>query len=91
MKKIVFILGLAAILFSCNRTTDKKAELDKLKKEHDKISEQISKLEKELSATSQIKADKVSVTEVTPQVFSHYIEVQGRVDGDDNIAVSAKH
>ncbi len=90
MKKILLIVVAATLLFSCNRTTDKKAELEKLQKERDKLSEQISKLEKEIGLTNLIKPDNVAITEIAPQKFSHYIEVQGKVDGDDNIGVSAK-
>lgn len=90
MKKIFLIIGTAILLFSCNRAIDKKAELEKLQKEHDKISEQIIKLEKEIGQNGIIKPDNVAIAEITPQKFVHYIEVQGKVDGDDNIGVSAR-
>lgn len=79
-------------MLSCNRNTDKKAELEKLKKEHDVISEKILELEKELASEGGDKRKEVNVavTEVKPTVFKHYIEVQGKVDGDENVAVSAR-
>lgn len=36
------------------------------------------------------KEKEVSVSEVKTREFSHYIEIQGRVDGEDNVGVSAK-
>jgi RND family efflux transporter MFP subunit len=36
------------------------------------------------------KVTAVSVTEAKPVEFNHYLEVQGKVDGEDNIAVSAQ-
>jgi RND family efflux transporter MFP subunit len=49
-------------------------------------------LEKELATDSGAskKVVNVAVTEVQTKVFKHYIEVQGKVDGDENVAVSAR-
>lgn len=92
MKRIIFLLLSLLILASCQRGNDKKAELEKLIKERDKLNEQISKLEKEVEASEGIesKTVNVAVTEIIPVTFRHYIEVQGKVDGDENVAVSAK-
>lgn len=92
MKKIIFLLSIIVILFSCNKVSDKKVELAKLVKERDKLNEKIAVLEKEIvasgdSATYKYKV--VTVLNVANQEFNHYIEVQGRVDGDENIAVTA--
>ena len=91
MKKIIIYFALIAFLVACNATTDKKAQLDKLKVEHDKLSAQIAQLETEVKPTGE-KAEQKSITvKVTPTavcVFNHYIDVQGTVDGDQNIAVS---
>lgn len=83
-------LSLIILLAACSNTLDKKAELDKLKKQHDQIAEQIKKLESELKVndSTSIKYADVLVTDVEPSEFNHYIEVQGKVDGQDNIAVA---
>jgi len=91
MKRSIIYIALIAFLVACNATTDKKAELDKLKVQHDKLANQIAQLETEVNPTGE-KAEVKSVTvKVTPSVacvFNHYIDVQGTVDGDQNIAVS---
>lgn len=95
MKKITSILILS-ILFSCGgkKTSDKQEQLEKLRKQQSEIAEQIKKLEAEMPAdTSKAAAEKiknVAVTKVAYQPFKHFIEVQGKVDADENIAVSAK-
>jgi RND family efflux transporter MFP subunit len=92
MKKSLLLMSLLLFVFACNRPTDKKAELEKLKKQHDELATQISKLEAELTAEGGLRAKtkNILVTEVTQQVFYHYIEIQGRVGGDQNIAVNCK-
>jgi membrane fusion protein, multidrug efflux system len=92
MKRLMIILSILTAFSACTPKMDKKAELEKLIKEHDKIAEQINTLQKELASDTggSKKVVNVAVTEVTPKVFKHYIEVQGKVDGDENVAVSAR-
>jgi RND family efflux transporter MFP subunit len=91
-KSIIFLL-LIAMAVACGKPSDKKAELAKLKKQHDELSIKIKDLETELQVGDSTKMDKVtavSITEAKPEAFNHYLEVQGKVDGEDNIAVSAQ-
>ncbi|MDR3652272.1 MAG: efflux RND transporter periplasmic adaptor subunit [Paludibacter sp.] len=91
MKKIIYYLAFITFLVSCGATTDKKAELDKLKAQRDKLNDQITQLENKIDPTgknSEEKATTVDVTDAVTSVFNHYIQVQGTVDGDQNIAVS---
>ena len=83
--KSIIVLALVIIAAACSSTMDKKAELEKLKKQHDKIADQIKKLETELKVndSASIKSTDVMVTEVQPSEFNHYIEVQGKVDGQE--------
>jgi|WetSurMetagenome_2_1015567.scaffolds.fasta_scaffold06551_2 RND family efflux transporter MFP subunit len=72
--------------------SDKQAQLEALKGKRDKINVEIEKLEAEIAASADSasivnKATFVSIAEMEPTKFSHYIEVQGRLDGDQNIAV----
>jgi len=91
MKKIIYYSALIAFLVSCSQNTDKKAELEKLKTQHDQLATQIAQLEAEINpegAKAEQKAITVKVTPSVECVFNHYIQVQGTVDGDQNIAVS---
>lgn len=96
MKKylIGFVL-LSLIAASCGSSkkdeagnlNDKKAELVKLKGEQQKIAEQVTKLEAEIRKADPTavttNAKLVSVMPITAQNFSHYIELQGRVDAQN--------
>jgi len=82
-----------AMAVACGKPSDKKAELAKLKKQHDELAIKIKTLETELQAGDTTKVSKVtavSITEAKPAEFNHFLEVQGKVDGEDNIAVSAQ-
>jgi RND family efflux transporter MFP subunit len=92
MKKAVLFLLMIALVAGCNNGTNKKAELEKLKAQRDKLNEQILKLENEMADEGNTSASSknVAVTQVVLSEFRHYIEIQGKVDGDENIALSAK-
>ncbi|HYK56114.1 MAG TPA: biotin/lipoyl-binding protein, partial [Flavisolibacter sp.] len=96
MKRNLVGLSIIAILAaSCGNTqkdakgtlNDQKAELQKLKAEQKKLNSQIAHLENEIKkadptaiATS---ARLVTVMPLTTQDFTHYIELQGRVDAQN--------
>lgn len=96
--KQYLITGLAAIviLSSCGSSTkdknaainDKKAQLEKLKTDKEKLDEQIKNSEAELNkldptnSTAQ-KPKLVAVQTLAPAEFNHYIELQGRVESEN--------
>ena len=91
MKKILYYFAIMAILVSCGGQANKTGELDKLKAQRDKLNAQILKLENKADTSDKkanLKAATVKVMDAAPSVFSHYIQVQGTVDADKNIAVS---
>ncbi|MBI4930974.1 MAG: efflux RND transporter periplasmic adaptor subunit [Bacteroidetes bacterium] len=92
MKKIFFTVLIFSLVAACS--SDKKAKLEKLKEKQAELKAEISKLESDIASEGGIvetgKVKEVGVTAVTPEVFKHFIEVQGRVDGDENITVSSK-
>lgn len=93
MNKTLIIMLLVVFAAACNKPGDKKAELASLKKQQDELAVKIKKLEAELQVNDTnvvSKVTPVSVTEAKPEAFNHYLEVQGKVDGEDNIAVSAE-
>ena len=89
MKKYLFLLCIAIFSLACSNP-DKKVKLEQLKKEHDKIAGQITALEKELNSSGDAKATIVGVESLVTKPFEHYIEVQGRIDGNENIGVSPR-
>ncbi len=83
--KLIIPILIFAVVVSC---TDKKAELEKLKKKQKELALKISAIEKELGDTTTVdKSLQVSVADITPTVFKHYIEVQGKLDGEENVDV----
>jgi membrane fusion protein, multidrug efflux system len=92
MKKIFLIPVLAFSIIACKSGGgDKKTELENLKKQEAEIKTKIEVLEAELSTTDSTgKTVAVSVSTLKPMVFKNYIDVQGRVDADENIALSTE-
>jgi membrane fusion protein (multidrug efflux system) len=79
---------------SCS-SSNKQDQLNALKKKHDILSEQIKSLEKEIAVSdtnvvAESNSRKIAVTEMKPETFNHFIEVQGKLDGEENLGVSAK-
>ncbi len=88
---MLIITGIMIIITSCGtKQTDKQARLTELKKEHDKLTAEILKLEQELHPQG-LEATRVLVDTLQKKPFEHYIEVQGRIDGNDNIGVSPRN
>jgi RND family efflux transporter MFP subunit len=93
MKKALFIVSIILLAAACGKV-DKKAQLAKLISERDKLNGQITAIEKEIAGSgkdsiAEIPVD-VSVTEIQSAEFNHYVEVQGRVDGEENVTVTSK-
>lgn len=90
MKKALYTLAILATMVACNPGNDKKAELEKLRTEHEILTAKISKLEAELNPDQQKveKAVPVKVQTLAATTFNHYVEIQGVVDGDQNVSVS---
>jgi membrane fusion protein (multidrug efflux system) len=88
MRKIL-IASLVLFLAACgNNPKDKKAELEKLKKEQADINGKIAKLEMEVGAKKETVAKDVEVYEVKNTNFKNYIEIQGKVDAEKNVQVN---
>ncbi|HRY34020.1 MAG TPA: efflux RND transporter periplasmic adaptor subunit [Bacteroidales bacterium] len=94
MKKLWIFAGLLLMIAGCNSKQDKKAELARLISQRDALTEQINKLRQEIALTDSTQDDSrsktVVVTTIQPQTFNHFIEIQGKVDGDENIGVNPR-
>ncbi|MBK9731519.1 MAG: efflux RND transporter periplasmic adaptor subunit [Chitinophagaceae bacterium] len=94
MKNLLLILAIAFTIASCNSSGagDKKAKLESLKSEQKDLEKQIKDLETEIGKEAGSKPVEkpvlVSVTEAAAQPFEHYIELQGKVDAEDNVIVT---
>jgi RND family efflux transporter MFP subunit len=92
MKKIILFAGLLIIASACGSgEQDKKARLDQLKKEYATLGDEIRKLEKEVYPRGTEAATMVRTDTLKKKLFEHYIEVQGRIDGNENIGVSPRN
>jgi RND family efflux transporter MFP subunit len=99
MQKLIkaFYFIAAVTLLSCGAKTDagknglaeKKARLEELKKQQASLTEEIGKLEAEIlkadPSAKEEKAKLVSLDTLAPEQFTHFIDLQGKVDAE-NIA-----
>ncbi|MFD3001331.1 efflux RND transporter periplasmic adaptor subunit [Pontibacter toksunensis] len=99
MKRILGISSIAVLLSlaACNsgNENNKEAQLKELKAQEADLQEQIAALEAELKTEGktvavQKKTVPVSVATLAQDTFRHYLEVQGKVEFDQNVFVSAK-
>ncbi len=93
-KNYLFVLTLTIIMVACGGGgSDKKAELEKLKKEKESLDSKIAKLEEEIAKTDTSKVEVLTEVIATPlklSIFKSYIEVQGRVDADESVSLSTE-
>jgi membrane fusion protein (multidrug efflux system) len=95
-KSLLFPAVVAAMILSAcgGGSGDKKAELEKLRSQKVALETQIATLEAEVAKTDTTKtnekATEVVVKPITPEIFKTYIDVQGRVDADENVALSTE-
>ncbi|RDV15495.1 efflux RND transporter periplasmic adaptor subunit [Pontibacter diazotrophicus] len=95
MKRFIGIYAMALVLGLAACTKDKEAQLAELKESRESLEQEIAELEAELktggtTVAAQKKTVPVSVSALEQDTFRHYLEVQGRVDFDQNVLVSAK-
>ncbi|MFI5171466.1 MAG: efflux RND transporter periplasmic adaptor subunit [Chitinophagales bacterium] len=96
MKKTLLYLTVIVFLASCGaaKTDDKQAELDKLKKERSALDEKIKTLEEQIKAvggdTIETKKELVTVATIVEAPFTSYIDLQAKVDADQNVTVTAQ-
>jgi membrane fusion protein (multidrug efflux system) len=106
MKKILLVPGLALLMIACHSGTDKKAKLEEFNKQGvelkskidtlqsklDVVKDSIAVLEAELGNRKDtvLKKTTVSVIALKPEIFKNYIDIQGRVDAEENVGVSTE-
>ncbi len=105
MQKIIHVLFIATVvtLASCGSKTEKtggaltekKTRLEELKKQQSTLTSEISSLEQEIakldpSAGKDEKTKLVSLTTLAPQSFTHYIDLQGKVESENISFISPR-
>lgn len=102
MQKILTIMlsaSLVLLMASCGSSAkdekgalgDKKAELEKLKKQQKEVNDKIVKLEEEISkldSSATVKAKLVALSTIGTDTFTHFIDLQGKVEAQ-NVAYAA--
>jgi len=91
----VFTIGILASCGGGNTPEAKKAKLEKLKAQQVELADKIKTLEEEIKTggvdlASNERVKMVAITPVSSQLFEHSIDVQGRVDADQNVTIVAK-
>ncbi len=94
ISKALTILMCVALLFAC-RPNNKQAQLARMERQRDVLNQKIDLLKAEIAqqggAAPRAEAlTFVSIAEMSPTLFKHYIQVQGTVESDNNILIPAQ-
>jgi membrane fusion protein, multidrug efflux system len=104
MSNILKLTGaalLAILIVACGTSSkeekgslaDKKAELQKLKGEQTTLNEKMKKLQDEIAALDSTAVTNTKLVAITPLLeenFTHYIDLQGKVDAEDISYISPR-
>ncbi|RYU92245.1 efflux RND transporter periplasmic adaptor subunit [Mucilaginibacter terrigena] len=85
MKKLIYIPALLLLAACSNKPKDKKAELADLQKQQQELNAKITKLQSEVGSADSAKAIEVGVAEVKSGSFTNYVQIQGKIDAQDNV------
>ncbi len=89
MKNQILILTAVFIASCSGKSTDKKVELEELKKQRVEINSKIAALEAEVGVAKTAEDIKsISILEVQESTFRNFLEVQGRIDAEENVQVN---
>ncbi|MGI4727845.1 MAG: efflux RND transporter periplasmic adaptor subunit [Janthinobacterium lividum] len=85
MKKILYIAPILFLAACSQKPKDKKTELADLQKQQVEINTKIAKLQTETAGSDSTKSTDVSILEVKPGNFTNYVQIQGKIDAQDNV------
>jgi membrane fusion protein (multidrug efflux system) len=85
MKKLVYIPILALLAACSSKPKDKAAELAELKKQQVEINAKITELQAQVGTKDSVKSAEVAQFEVKAEVFTNYVQIQGKIDAQDNV------
>jgi membrane fusion protein (multidrug efflux system) len=85
MKKLLIIPAILFLAACSNKPQDKTAELAELKKQQAELTDKIAKLESETTNKDLVKTTEVGVVVAKAGDFTNYVNVQGKIDAQDNV------
>jgi len=87
MKKILYIpAALVLLVAACtSKPKDKKTELADLQKQQAEINAKVVKLQAEVGGADSGKTTDVSVVAIKTGTFTNYVQIQGKIDAQDNV------
>ncbi len=92
MKKVIFLMSAVIIVLASCGEKDKKTQLADLKKQQAELTGKITTLEAEVAKSggdsTKIKVKDVELYTVKEGIFKNYVEVQGKVDAEENVQVN---
>nr|NQU92141.1 efflux RND transporter periplasmic adaptor subunit [Bacteroidota bacterium] len=93
-RNFIFFMVAGLVIYSCSGTVDDMARLQELKKQRDNLDKEIRVIEQKITAEGKAidppsKVPAVVGQKMEPELFSHFIEVRGNVESDNNIFVPA--
>jgi len=84
MKKLLYIPAILFFAACTQKPTDKKTQLADLKKQQAELSSKIAALQAQVGTDSTKGAD-VSTIIVKPGQFTNYVQIQGKIDAQNNV------
>jgi membrane fusion protein (multidrug efflux system) len=85
MKKLLYIPVILLLAACSSKPIDKKTELSDLLKQQQNLNAKIIKLQAEVGTTEAAKIADVGIIEVKAGSFTNYIQIQGKIDAQDNV------
>jgi membrane fusion protein, multidrug efflux system len=94
MRTYLLYLSLLTIGFSSCAPPDDKSELENLKQQRNELNDRIAALEEKIAknsgAESGMEGKWIETMDLKKETFKTYVEVQGRVDADENLTLASE-
>src|ERR1700744_3896206 len=85
MKKLIYIPALLFLAACSQKPKDKATELADLKKQQADINSKIAAIQSTMAPQDSSKSTDVSIVQVKAGSFTHYVDIQGKIDAKDNV------
>ena len=85
MKKALYLTTILFLAACSPKPKDKAAQLADLQKQAADINSKIAKLQTQVGKKNSVKSTDVSIMTVAAVNFTNYVDLQGRIDAQDNV------